>query len=147
MEAPLPGGLEKQMKVNPLRMLAVLCLVAAGVGITVILAKQNNGAQRDFIEYWAAEQQIVYGGNPYSQAAIYKLERSTGQRRDKAELFQSSCRLSPCSAARLRECRSWQRDLDADACRQPHGFHSHSLASLTDAHPTAYTCSAIALRP
>lgn len=45
----------------------------------IFLAKQNNGAERDFIEYWAAEQQFVHGGNPYSQSAILRLERSAGQ--------------------------------------------------------------------
>jgi len=45
----------------------------------IFLAKQNNGAERDFIEYWAAEQQFVHGGNPYSQTAILRLERSAGQ--------------------------------------------------------------------
>jgi hypothetical protein len=66
------------MKTSPWRVLAALCIAAAGVAILVMIAKSNNAGQRDFISYWSAGQQLVHGGNPYDAEAIQGFERSAG---------------------------------------------------------------------
>jgi hypothetical protein len=72
----------KAMKKSPLRVLAAGCIVAAGfclvAGIYIVGLTDKNAAERDFIEYWAAGQQLVHGANPYDPAAILRLERSAG---------------------------------------------------------------------
>ncbi len=77
------------MKTNPLRVFAAACIVAVGIGLLIFIAKQNNAAQRDFIVYWAAGQQLVHGGNPYDEAAALKLERAVGYRRATAQAWLS----------------------------------------------------------
>jgi len=48
------------------------------IGIGVALTSKDAAGSRDFVEYWAAGQQIVHRANPYDDAAIYALERSAG---------------------------------------------------------------------
>lgn len=48
------------------------------VGVCAALAGPNAPGSRDFVEYWAAGQQIAHHQDPYNNAAILKLERSAG---------------------------------------------------------------------
>ncbi len=65
-----------------LRKLAAAGMIAAGFLLIVLLyAKGLTPAQvtqRDYIEYWAAGQQLVHHADPYDFAAIFKLERQNG---------------------------------------------------------------------
>ncbi len=67
---------------NPLRVLAAACMVAAGAalvaGIYAIGITDKNATERDFIQYWAAGQQLAHRCNPYDVAAILRLEQSIG---------------------------------------------------------------------
>jgi hypothetical protein len=69
-----------------LRVLAAGGIVLAGAClVTLIYAlslTDKNATERDFIQYWAAEQQLAHGGNPYDVSAIYGLERSRGMAED-----------------------------------------------------------------
>lgn len=60
--------------------------------VTAILLLGIKGTRpgaRDFIEYWAAEQQLVHGRNPWDPAAILALERPEGFDENRAELWYS----------------------------------------------------------
>ncbi len=70
------------MKTNPWRIVAALGLVIVGMGILVLIVKNNNAGNRDFISYWAAGHQLVHGGNPYDGEAVWALERSVGYNSD-----------------------------------------------------------------
>jgi hypothetical protein len=69
-----------------LRMLAAGCILAAGAClVTLVYAvslTDKNATERDFIQYWAAEQQLAHGANPYDVGAIYRLEKSRGMEED-----------------------------------------------------------------
>jgi len=71
---------------KPLRVLAAGCMIAAGAClVTLVYAvslTDKNATERDFIQYWAAEQQLAHGANPYDVGAIYGLERSRGMEED-----------------------------------------------------------------
>jgi Glycosyltransferase family 87 len=81
------------MNQSPWRAAAAACIVAGGtLLVAAILAfgmRRTNPGARDFIEYWAAEQQLVHGRNPYDGAAILKLESAEGFREGRAELWYS----------------------------------------------------------
>ncbi len=69
------------MKINPLRTLAALCLLAVAItvlGVTASAMSENGAGSRDFIAYWAAGQQLVHGTNPYDSVAMLRLERTAG---------------------------------------------------------------------
>jgi hypothetical protein len=65
-----------------LRMFVAGCMIAAGAalvtGIYAISLTDKNATERDFIQYWAAEQQLAHGANPYDIGAIFRLEKSVG---------------------------------------------------------------------
>jgi len=71
------------MKRSPWRVLAAVCIVAAGhlfvLGIMTFGLADKNAAERDFISYWAAGQQLVHGLNPYDFQATRWLEDSAGR--------------------------------------------------------------------
>lgn len=75
---PANGGQNR----SPLRMLAAGLIVAAGFVIVVLLYVQGLTAsavtERDYIEYWAAGQQLVHHADPYDFQAIYSMERRNG---------------------------------------------------------------------
>ncbi len=75
------------------RAMAAAAIVALGTCIVAtILALGVSGTNpggRDFIEYWAAEQQLVHGANPYDAKAILTIERAEGFGQDRAELWYS----------------------------------------------------------
>lgn len=48
------------------------------VGVGAALFGPNAASSRDYIEYWAAGQQIVHHQDPYDEDAILQLERSAG---------------------------------------------------------------------
>jgi len=70
------------MKRSRPRVFAVVAIVAAGFAYVTWLFSMGltdkNATERDFIQYWAAEQQITHGANPYDVQAILHLERSAG---------------------------------------------------------------------
>ncbi|MDR5728110.1 MAG: glycosyltransferase 87 family protein [Terriglobia bacterium] len=71
------------MKSSPLRKFAAACIVAAGfcfvTGMYILGLNDKNTTARDFIEYWAAEQQLIHHANPYDVTAILRIERSAGR--------------------------------------------------------------------
>jgi hypothetical protein len=72
------------MKKSPLRMLAAVCITAAGLGFVAAVfsigLSDQNAAERDFISYWAAGQQLMHGANPYDLDAVQALERAVGRK-------------------------------------------------------------------
>jgi hypothetical protein len=76
------GGGNRNVKAKPWRVVAAACIVAAGAGFVIGLyaigLTAKSATDRDFIEYWAAGQQLVQGANPYDPSAIFRLERATG---------------------------------------------------------------------
>ncbi len=65
-------------RVSPLRVVAAFFLLALGACILAFAMTGDNAANRDFICYWAAGQQLAHHGNPYDGAAILGLERAAG---------------------------------------------------------------------
>ncbi|WP_263353641.1 glycosyltransferase family 87 protein [Acidicapsa acidisoli] len=69
-------------KSSPRRRLAAACIVVAGACLVASILffgmTEKSAANRDFIEYWAAGQQLIHGANPYDGAAILRLERAVG---------------------------------------------------------------------
>jgi F0F1-type ATP synthase assembly protein I len=65
------------------RKLAAACIVAAGFGfvawVFVAGLTDKSVAERDFISYWTAGQQLAHGLNPYDFGAIRELERIAGR--------------------------------------------------------------------
>jgi hypothetical protein len=65
-----------------LRKLAAACIVAAGCVFVVMLyvlgLTPAEVTQRDYIEYWAAGQQLAHHADPYDFVAIYRMERQNG---------------------------------------------------------------------
>ena len=58
-----------------------ICTVAFAVSALAICASllgHNSAGSRDFVEYWAAGQQLVHHANPYDGVAIRALELSIG---------------------------------------------------------------------
>lgn len=70
------------MKKSPLRVVAACCILAAAfcfvAGMFVVVLTDKNATERDFIEYWAAAQQLIHGANPYDPASVLRLERAVG---------------------------------------------------------------------
>jgi len=66
------------MKSSPLRVLAAVCILAVGACILIFAIRGNTAGQKDFIEYWAAGQQLIHGADPYDGVAILQLERTAG---------------------------------------------------------------------
>ena len=66
------------MKRSPLRIFAAACIVVAGICIiSAIVVKgwdRRSLTSGDFIQYWAAEQQLVHGANPYDPNELLRLE-------------------------------------------------------------------------
>ena len=53
-------------------------LLAVSICFLGYTTSTDSVANRDFIEYWAAGQQLVHGANPYDANQIFALERSVG---------------------------------------------------------------------
>jgi hypothetical protein len=56
-------------------LLAGLVLLA---GVFSLSLTERSAAERDFIGYWAAGQQLVHGANPYDANEVLRLEKSVG---------------------------------------------------------------------
>jgi Glycosyltransferase family 87 len=69
-------------KKSPLRMLAAGCILGAGIlcviGAYMAGLTNQSATERDYIEYWAAGQQVVHGSNPYDVAGVLRAERAVG---------------------------------------------------------------------
>lgn len=67
-----------------LRSVAAVLIASVGLGSVIAVyaigLSDKNAAQRDFISYWAAGQQLVHGANPYDLAAVQGLERAVGRK-------------------------------------------------------------------
>ncbi len=65
-----------------LRKLAAAGIVAAGaclvVAILVLGMDNKAAARRDYIQYWALEQQLAHHANPYDTNALLRIERAVG---------------------------------------------------------------------
>ena len=81
------------MKKIPWRALAAASIVAAGfcfvVAVYFVGLTDKNAADRDYIGYWAAGQQLAHGANPYDSAATLQLERAVGYMGDRPRLTPS----------------------------------------------------------
>ena len=64
------------------RVVGAACIVAAGICVVAGLffagLTEKDAANRDFIEYWAAAQQLVHGANPYDALQTFRLEHAAG---------------------------------------------------------------------
>jgi hypothetical protein len=77
----IPGTLtsaQPSSRVNPLRVFAAFSMLAVGVCILAFSMTGSIAANRDFISYWAAGQQLVQHGDPYDGEAILRREQSVG---------------------------------------------------------------------
>jgi hypothetical protein len=70
------------MKESPARKLAAAGIAVVGallvIGIVVFGLDHNAATNKDYLQYWSAEQLLAHGGNPYDAAATLQLERSVG---------------------------------------------------------------------
>jgi len=75
---------------SPARILGAACIVVAGAlliaGILFFGMTDESAANRDFIEYWAAGQQLVHSANPYDAAGILNREREVGYAGDRPKI-------------------------------------------------------------
>jgi len=76
------------------RKLAAAGIIAAGACLVVAIlffgVDDKSATGRDFIQYWALEQQLAHHANPYDADALFRIERSVGM--DKPGVLMS---LSP----------------------------------------------------
>lgn len=67
---------------NAGRKLAAAAIVAAGACLVAAILffgiDDKSATGRDFIQYWALEQQYAHGANPYDAGAILRIERAVG---------------------------------------------------------------------
>jgi hypothetical protein len=82
MAISLENKIATPTKTNASRVFVACCIVVAGfclvAGILFFGLSDKSAANRDFVEYWAAGQQLVHGANPYDAEAILRLERAVG---------------------------------------------------------------------
>jgi hypothetical protein len=80
-DAPTTTLLE-HAQVSRLRLVGASCIVVTGACLVACILffglSDKSATKRDFIEYWAAGQQLVHGADPYDGAAILRLERAVG---------------------------------------------------------------------
>lgn len=76
------GARRSPAKRSALRMFAAGCILAAGllcvIGVYLAGLTDKNATERDYIEYWAAGQQVVHHANPYDIAGVLEVERAVG---------------------------------------------------------------------
>ena len=63
---------------SPLRVLAATCMLVFGAGIIAFAMTSNSAADRDFIAYWAAGQQLAHHANPYDSVEVLRIEHAAG---------------------------------------------------------------------
>ncbi len=80
---PGTAGQTKHELKKPVRLLlaALIALAGAGAVLAVYIAgiDDSSAAERDFISYWAAGQQLVHGQNPYDMQGVKALEVAAGR--------------------------------------------------------------------
>jgi glycosyl transferase family 87 len=73
---------DQPMKESPARKLAAAGIAIVGallvIGIVVFGLARDAATNKDFLQYWSAEQLLAHGGNPYDASATLQLERSVG---------------------------------------------------------------------
>jgi hypothetical protein len=71
-----------EMKTSPWRRFAAGCIVAAGCGLIFLFLRtvltEKNAANKDFIAYWCAGQQLLHGADPYDIRTIQQMEQALG---------------------------------------------------------------------
>jgi Glycosyltransferase family 87 len=70
------------VKQSPARKVAAACILILGlvlaVSIVVFGLDRDAASNKDYLEYWSAEQLLAHGQNPYDWNATLKLERTVG---------------------------------------------------------------------
>jgi hypothetical protein len=66
--------------VKPIKVVVAAMMLAVGILILTYAMSASEAAQRDFICYWAAGQQLAHHADPYDGQAILQIERSIGYR-------------------------------------------------------------------
>lgn len=89
METPSSTDAASKVNRSPLRILAAVIILAAGLVIIVFITQQADIANRDFISYWASGRQLLRHHDPYDQQAILSLQRSAGFQGDRAFLMRN----------------------------------------------------------
>jgi Glycosyltransferase family 87 len=81
----LPGGSRAGLQSPPSslgRKIAAGAIIAAGIAFVVtlysVLLAPHDVAERDYIEYWAAGQQLAHHANPYDVGQVLQIERGEG---------------------------------------------------------------------
>ena len=57
-------------------------MLALGAGIIALAMTSNSAADRDFLAYWAAGQQLAHHANPYDSVEVLRIEHAAGYRGD-----------------------------------------------------------------
>ncbi len=76
---PSPAPPEKAFDQKLMWGIVTCVLLAIGISLLATVTTTETLANRDFIEYWAAGQQLVHGSNPYDAHRIFTIERSAGK--------------------------------------------------------------------
>ena len=80
-------------KRSPLRAVAAALIVAAGAclvaGVYAVGIDTQSATERDFIQYWAAERQLIHGANPYDVSAIFRMEKALGMQENEPKVTVS----------------------------------------------------------
>lgn len=85
---PIASSLEKP-KLNLLRVIAAVLLLAIGVTIMAVTSSNGVKANTDFITYWSAGQQLIHHGNPYDAGKILAIEQSAGYKASRPEFMRN----------------------------------------------------------
>jgi hypothetical protein len=80
-------------KSSPLRTISAALIIAAGAclvaGVYAVSIDDQNATERDFIQYWAAERQLIRGGNPYDVGEIFRIEKALGMQENSPKVTVS----------------------------------------------------------
>ena len=79
----MPPRKQSAVPLTPLRMLAAFCMLVVAACILAFGTTTDVAANRDFIPYWSAGQQLIHHGDPYDSAEILKMERTAGYKADR----------------------------------------------------------------
>ena len=79
---PVKGSLFRKITAVAMSAFALCCITLA---FSATLTRQDV-AGRDYIQYWAAGQQLVHGSNPYNAGDILRLEKAADNSRTQPEI-------------------------------------------------------------
>ena len=82
----MPARKQSVVPVTPLRMFAAFGMLAVGVCILAFGTTSDVAANRDFIQYWSAGQQLIHHANPSDAAATLRLQHGAGFKDDKPQI-------------------------------------------------------------